>query len=395
VTHEEVLAPPGRARRHATRQPRVRGARLQSHPVGSVARTVTTTGASHTPAVAPRLTAPASSGGARHATVLRARLVRLVREQSDGYLTAVAQARKQAARGAVHALRVATRRVRALCELVRPIDPSAHNAKLERYLTEPFRACGPLRDLHVMQRRVRALEPRFPAARAFLRALERRERKARVGVARALDAAHPRRVARMLGDVAAHLDLATADRARRERAAHLMALQLAGAGRAVEAARVRAHSGDPDSLHRLRIASKSLRYMLELAAPLGLERVPQEAERWRRVQTELGTIADHTILLRALDAYLAKHPRVGARLAGMRAGIERERKRLVGRFVAKAARSEAAAGAILDHRSRQRPQAPAPAAARADRGGAAGARARRGAARTGTVVVRRAARARR
>jgi hypothetical protein len=76
------------------------------------------------------------------ASALQPRLSRLVSDQSEHYVRTVADARKRPSRAAVHALRVATRRLLAMRELLRFVDPSARNGKLERYLSNPFRPCG-------------------------------------------------------------------------------------------------------------------------------------------------------------------------------------------------------------------------------------------------------------
>jgi CHAD domain-containing protein len=181
---------------------------------------------------------------------------------------------------------------------------------------------------------VRALLPLFPEAQQFLRALERQERKAKFRAARALDGAHPRRIARLLADLAAQLDEVTADRAGRNGAMHQLASQIEAAGRAAEAAHARAKTGDPDLIHNARLALKSYRYMVELAESLGLNFVAREVESLSRVQVEMGEITDHTMLLHALDAYRDERPRAGARMTHLRATVERERKSLIARYLA-------------------------------------------------------------
>ena len=273
-------------------------------------------------------------GVAQRATALQPRLSRLVLEQSEQYVRAVVDARKRPRRAAVHAVRVATRRLLAMRDLLQFVHSGAGNRALELYLDEPFRSCGRLRDLQVMQRRLRLLLPRFPEAAQFLGVLERRERKARVRAARALDAAHPRRVARLLAGLAAQLDEVTADRAGRDREMRRVESRIRAAHRAAIKARARARSGDPDLIHRARLALKSHRYMVALAESLGLHFVASEVEGLSRVQAEMGEITDRTMLLHALDAHRDKHPRAGTRLARLRAYVERERGRLISRYLA-------------------------------------------------------------
>lgn len=280
------------------------------------------------PTVAP------SRRAVQRATALQPRLSRLVLEQSEYYLRALIAARKRPRRAAVHAVRVATRRLLAMRELLKFVDPGARSGRLELYLGEPFRPCGRLRDLQVIQRRVRLLLPRFPEAQKFLQALERRERKARDRAARALDGAHPRRIARLLTGLAARLDELTTDRAGRSRAMRRVELRIRAAHRAAKEARIRAKTGDPDLIHLARLALKSHRYMAELAEPLGLHVGSSGVESLSRLQAAMGEITDRTMLLHALDAHRDRHPRAGPRLAHLRAFIERERGRLIARYLA-------------------------------------------------------------
>ena len=53
----------------------------------------------------------------------------------------------------------------------------------------------------------------------------------------------------------------------------------------------------------------------------------------RSFQTALGGITDRTTLLRAIDAFAREHPREGARLATFRRRIDRERQRLMARYL--------------------------------------------------------------
>lgn len=277
---------------------------------------------------------PSSGRAAQRAIVRQLRLSRLVLEQSELYVRALVAARKRQRRAAVHAVRVATRRLLAMRELLRFVDPDAGNGRLELYLGEPFRPCGQLRDLQVIQRRIRMLLPRFPEGKKFLRALGRQERKAKARAARALDEAHPRRIARLLASLASRLDELTTDRVGRDRAMRRVALRVRTANRAAKEARIRAKTGDPDLIHVARLALKSHRYMAELAKSLGVYFVSTEVESLSRLQATMGEITDRTMLLHALDSYRGKHPRAGSRLAHLRAFIERERGRLISRYLA-------------------------------------------------------------
>jgi CHAD domain-containing protein len=260
------------------------------------------------------------------------RLSRVVAREAKGYHRAVAAGRVKPSRAAVHRLRVATRRVLALRELALLVGAATPDDSLERYLRAPFRPCGQLRDLQVAIRRVETLLRRYPEAGPFLRALERDERKARRRAARALAAAHPQRVARILAALGLKLDAAMGEPAGRARAASRIARLIGEASGLPSSVGVRAVATDPDLIHRVRLSLKARRYVLELAAALGLPTRAAQTAKLRLLQATMGEITDRTLLLRLMTDYQDGHPRAGARLERLHAAIERRQRRLIGQY---------------------------------------------------------------
>lgn len=92
----------------------------------------------------------------------------------------------------------------------------------------------------------------------------------------------------------------------------------------------------PEHLHRVRIASKKLRYALELAADSGLKAAAPHVRALKRTQTTLGRLHDLQVLQRHVAAVQAKPagrsvPHQGLDLIAGR--IEEECRRLHGRYV--------------------------------------------------------------
>jgi CHAD domain-containing protein len=277
---------------------------------------------------------PARRTASRSTALLHAELLRLVAGIAAEYAAAIVTARQHPDRGAIHALRITTRRVKALRTLLDAIDPQPPNERLDRYLDAPFRACGRLRDLQVMARRLRGMHL-GPAAIAQLRRILRRlEPRIRARAISALAKAHPRRVAKMLYAQALRLDMRLQAPAASAMAARRIKATLEGAARELASARDRVRAGgadadaDAEAIHQARIALKQRRYMLELVGPLGLGRWRSELERLRLLQRELGEVTDCMLMLRILDRYIRKHPHAAQRLAGLRTVVAEEQLRL-------------------------------------------------------------------
>jgi CHAD domain-containing protein len=218
---------------------------------------------------------------------------------------------------AVHDLRVASRRLRVALPLL-AAEPRGKRAKRAGALLRDLaRAAGLCRDLDVGAELVAGLAPRDDgsgAAAALRRSLARARGRGRVRSRELLldlDVARLRRDLRAIiaGDAAddAEVRRRIDDRAREERAK--LEGRLASARRRF----------DPAALHDVRRRARRLRYGAEVAEAL-LGASPDDAERWRKIQTRLGEINDRIVLARWLASSAARATRRGdlglARLAG-------------------------------------------------------------------------------
>jgi CHAD domain-containing protein len=264
---------------------------------------------------------------------LRADFARLIRSQSRRYQKRFRAARAYPGQSAVHALRTATRRLLALLLLIEAGLAAAGDPELERLLRRPFKACGKVRDLQVMSRRVRASRIRYPQVAPFLRHLEQRLARQRRRLRERLAEAHPRRLERAFGDFAARIESGPLTPARPDPLGVLLERELARTRHAAEAASKAGSAADVASIHRARLAIKCHRYQAELLRRLHAPFASQGIEQLRRFQAALGAIADDTALLASLDAYATLHPKAGAKLARYRLRIERARQRRIGRYL--------------------------------------------------------------
>jgi CHAD domain-containing protein len=200
---------------------------------------------------------------------------------------------------AIHKSRVATRRLKAACELLSPVVASKPRRAVLRAGRKLRRRLGPLRDLDVMLGHVNELSPHADdRAVAWLRErlIERRD------VARERAAASTNH-AKALSKLAAWWDMRPQVAQARERIPGLLAESLHAqlddfTTRAAEMNDpVAGPSSDP---HQLRIAGKILRYTMELADASGKKFPTSVFRTFKRMQDALGWWHDYVVLTRTI-----------------------------------------------------------------------------------------------
>ena len=197
---------------------------------------------------------------------------------------------------AVHAVRVASRRLREALRLIS--HPKRESRKLARELKRLTRLLGPVRELDVSRSLVAALAGTVPDLAAA---------SERVDV-RLLEVATARRqrLAKRMADVD--------EKALIERVGHILRRSRSGgrldaedrrrlsdriAARAKDVAEAADSAGAlyaPEALHLVRIRTKKLRYALEVGRVAGLPGAAQAATRLRRYQDLLGELHDYQVL---------------------------------------------------------------------------------------------------
>lgn len=173
---------------------------------------------------------------------------------------AMRRCRKRLSEKSVHKLRIETRRLLAQLEMLRSLIPGRTFRKGQRGLKKQLRASTFLRDAQVQLAQVRRRLPERPELETICRHLKRNEQCLRRLAKKKLKGGGKllRRL-KMIGNGAAW-DLRTPDSARRHREAVRQALRNAS-GRLAE------FRGNPpldsEGIHRLRVALKKFRYMVE------------------------------------------------------------------------------------------------------------------------------------
>lgn len=232
--------------------------------------------------------------------------------------------RRHAAQSAVHAWRVASRRLLALEEL---LSPAAARSTLSDLLHEAFHAAGALRDTQLAIVQLRQLAGRQPAATRLAQHLHRSLGRRRDQVTRRVGAVRPRKVRDILRHWQSQLPQRLAPRMQRR-----LARACAGMPGAVLPA-------TPAALHRHRVRLKKLRYMREFCAAARLrpgvgDSMPRQYEAR---QQRLGRITDLQTLLALIEHFGARHPRWYRRALPLRRELKQRRAHAVAALRAAAA----------------------------------------------------------
>jgi CHAD domain-containing protein len=247
-----------------------------------------------TPAVKPSPTQPAVKTAAEAIT---AQLRALSVEQAKAVAGDVE---------AVHRLRVATRRLRAALRLLREVAPESEAGSEADELAWLCGAIGAVRDLdvlaQVLERRATRLEADFIRALAPLSDAIREQRAIEhERLVAALDSERYRGLVQRLGTVAPAPvadSVALGTVAARLVRPPLRAMLRAGAGLD--------ESSPPETLHRLRVRAKKLRYTLEPMRAVGGKPMRRMLRRLERVQERVGMYHDAVTAAAWLRGWVAE-----------------------------------------------------------------------------------------
>jgi len=261
-------------------------------------------------------------------------LARQVRKLRRQYRTRLERCRRKFSEPAVHELRIATRRMLALTELLEILGVGKNPAKVRRTFKRRLDAFSALRDAQVQRQLFAALSRRFSVVRELDRWLRRRERKLVKELRRDVKALRNGRLERWLK--AAEKELTQmADEAGRELMPAVGAT-VSGAFARVVRLQAGVRADRPATIHRLRIAFKHHRYLCELLQPLwpGLSNLNLKA--MHRFQKLMGDIQDCEVMLAGIAGAVASEQFRRAALAELRQVVLRQRARRIKTFLDKA-----------------------------------------------------------
>jgi len=221
----------------------------------------------------------------------------------------------------VHDLRIATRRLLAQLELLQPLVPDRILRKVRRGLKKQLRATALLRDAQVQLLRVRALLPEHPELEPACRHLEGNEGCLRRLARRNLKGGGKLRRRLKAAGKRAESGLRAPNAILRYRASVRAAIRRASLR--LEEFR-RSPPRDSAGIHRLRIALRKFRYLVE-SLPAGLTLLKPEEIRLIRTHLDLmGEIHDLDLLIVRLRGIPAKRGRGKNGLEPVRRSLRRK-----------------------------------------------------------------------
>lgn len=205
--------------------------------------------------------------------------------------------RRALSEGSVHDLRVATRRLLALAELVGAVAPQPGVRKIRTELKSALNRFDALRDTQVMLDEISRKPAFLPELEPFRQHLEKRKRRLLAKAGKLIAARQPGGLARRLKKVRERLAKQGPDL--KERLLQAVDTTYLSAFRRYR----RIDPEQPDTLHRARVAFKHLRYTLEVTHPLVRTFPETMFARMQDYQTALGDIQNETVLLRTLTRF--------------------------------------------------------------------------------------------
>lgn len=242
---------------------------------------------------------PPTSGAPDIGTILIASLD----ERWHRFQAQLRRTRRSSTEGSVHDLRVSMRRLMATADMIRTLIPDQGLAKTRRSLRKHLKAFNHLRDTHIQILALRALAREFPPLRPLGTELRRREAKLIRAARGTIASINPPHLERSLADASVRLgallrlsgvgDIARATAVGAMGAAFARAFEL----------RQQVNPGDPSSIHRLRVAFKKCRYMVEVLRPL----LPGVDARFLKslnaYQTRMGEVQDMEVVMATVNSF--------------------------------------------------------------------------------------------
>ncbi len=204
---------------------------------------------------------------------------------------------------AVHDLRVATRRFLAIVELLRTVQPDPNLQKLRRLLKNQLDSLDDLRDTQVMLAEISEMLENLPDLAPFQKFLIKREK-------RLLTRAQEDVGDFKSGTFSGRVESFQANLSNPVFSHDLLSQLLACVDDSFSTVSRRSKRVDttrPASIHRVRVAFKKFRYMIEIISPL-LPGLPDEQfKRMHHYQAGMGDIQDVEVFMQNLEDFFKKH----------------------------------------------------------------------------------------
>jgi CHAD domain-containing protein len=244
--------------------------------------------------------------------------------------------RERCTEKSLHQLRVEARRLMAVATVLNVVIPERHLEELTRRVKEIFRQSSQLRDTHVRACLIEEEFSMFPELKPLRKLLQKKEKKLRKKWQERVDEIKEAKLKKLV-------HLAKGELSHRFRDARSIKRCQSALLREIDQAHERtvrllglARDGSPARIHRLRIAFKKLRYLIEVLEPLIPDLSRRDLRHMNMWQETMGEIQDTAILRSLLKKY---HRKTGERnFRRFEMHLARREHRLTLQFLASADR---------------------------------------------------------
>jgi CHAD domain-containing protein len=235
--------------------------------------------------------------------------------------------------GAVHELRVATRRLLAHFTLLSCLAPSGALEKARRVLKRQLTSLGDLRDTHVQRLFVEQKTATYPELLLLRSWLKRRERRLVESAAEKVDRFKTGKLEKWIFTMTAELMADAGGKKRQCRLEPIVLRATAQAFAEVVDRRRAIDLADPITIHKTRVAFKRFRYMVESLSP-GLTRLTKRQLRTLAYyQRKMGIIQDLEVLQAFVAGYVRENEKGAALLRPFCRHLRQRRARALRSFV--------------------------------------------------------------
>lgn len=216
------------------------------------------------------------------------------------YRKRLSRCQKKFSEKAVHDLRIETRRILALLDLLEAFQFEESLAKLRKSFKNRLDAFDDLRDTHVQRVLLKPMWEKFPEASDFKRLLRKCEKRLECEMSRDIKTTKCGRLNRQLKEIEKSLRQCTKASPTDDSVGQSQLL-LSAAFRRVVVLRRQIRQNKPETIHCMRVAFKRFRYTAELLQPFLPQFTTQRLERMKDFQGVAGDIQDVAVLLARIE----------------------------------------------------------------------------------------------
>jgi CHAD domain-containing protein len=226
-------------------------------------------------------------------------LIAALDERWENYRMQVKTCRREFSEEAVHDLRVSTRRLLAVLDIARALDPHPRLQKTRRSLKDQINDLDDLRDVQVMLVEVSETIETFPELKPFEIHLEEREKRLLRLARKLIKSLRLSEYKKRIEKIRDSLKKRTVE----ENFDFQVFQAVDNVYLRTTQALVQVDASQPSTIHRLRLAFKKFRYMVEAVHPLISNYPESHLERMHEYQSAMGDIQDIEVFLSVLSDF--------------------------------------------------------------------------------------------